>query len=87
MHLGGKLASLEEFKVQREELIAKMNNLEQELMEQERLHKEDVYNLERKQVIDKDRSAEVTNQDLRLVGVMQLKVPCSKQNVGRHWIM
>lgn len=55
MMLGGKLASLEEFKVQREELIAKMNNLEQELMEQERLHKEDVYNLERKQVIDKDR--------------------------------
>lgn len=36
--------------------MAKMDDLEQELYEMDRLHKENVYTLERKQVIDKDRS-------------------------------
>lgn len=53
---GGKLAALEEFKIQREELMEKMEDLEQELYDIDRTHKENVYMLERKQVIDKDRS-------------------------------
>ena len=51
----GKLASLEEFRVQREELIAKFAALEAQLAAQDRAHNETVYQLERKQVIDKDR--------------------------------
>lgn len=50
------MASLEEFKIQREELMEKMDDLEQELYELDRMHKENVYTLERKQVVDKDRS-------------------------------
>ena len=51
----GKLASLEEFRVQREELMAKFAALEAQLAAQEQASKETVYQLERKQVIDKDR--------------------------------
>ena len=53
--LGGKLASLEEFKVQKEDLMAKMAALDEALKEQEKGHDEDIYKLERKQVVDKDR--------------------------------
>ena len=51
----GKLASLEEFKVQKEDLMAKFSNMEDKLKKQEEHHKEVIYNLERKQVVDKDR--------------------------------
>ena len=51
----GKLASLEEFRVQREELMAKFAALEAQLAAQDQAQKETVYQLERKQVIDKDR--------------------------------
>ena len=53
--LGGKLAALEEFKVQKEDLMAKMAGLEAELTKQEDDHKEEIYKIERKQVVDKDR--------------------------------
>ncbi|XP_074654771.1 cilia- and flagella-associated protein 157-like [Tubulanus polymorphus] len=55
MILGGKLASLEEFKVQKEDLMAKFAQMEEQLKRQEEEHKEVIYNLERKQVVDKDR--------------------------------
>lgn len=55
MVLGGKLASLEEFRVQKEELLAKFAKLEDQLVEQEQAHKEQIYNLEKKAVVDKDR--------------------------------
>jgi len=55
MILGGKLASLEEFKVQKEDLMAKMQALEDSLKQQENEHNEEIYKLERKQVVDKDR--------------------------------
>ncbi len=53
--LGGKLASLEEFKVQKEDLMAKFASMEEQLKLQEENHKDVIYNLERKQVVDKDR--------------------------------
>ena len=56
MVLGGKLASLEEFRVQKEDLMAKFAKMEEELEKQQKDHKEVIYNLERKAVVDKDRS-------------------------------
>lgn len=53
--LGGKLSSLEEFKVQKEDLMAKFADLEAQLLQKEQDHKDVIYNLERKAVIDKDR--------------------------------
>ena len=55
LFLGGKLASLEEFKVQKEELMAKFAKMEEELRQKEKDHQDSIYNLERKAVIDKDR--------------------------------
>ena len=50
----GKLASLEEFKVQKEDLMHKFAMMEEELAKNEQDHKDEIYRLERKQVIDKD---------------------------------
>nr|KAG5712082.1 hypothetical protein BaRGS_020808 [Batillaria attramentaria] len=56
MILGGKLASLEEFKVQKEDLMmAKFAMLEDELKQKDQDHKEAIYTLEKKAVMDKDR--------------------------------
>ncbi|KAH9496467.1 hypothetical protein Btru_010938 [Bulinus truncatus] len=55
MMLGGKLASLEEFKVQKEELMAKFAMMEAELARKEKENQDNLYNLEKKAVIDKDR--------------------------------
>lgn len=55
MVLGGKLASLEEFKVQKDDLMAKFAKLESELEANKQEHKDVIYNLERKAVVDKDR--------------------------------
>ncbi|XP_067662711.1 cilia- and flagella-associated protein 157-like [Haliotis asinina] len=55
MILGGKLASLEEFKVQKEDLMAKFAMMEEELAKKDQDHKEAIYALEKKAVIDKDR--------------------------------
>lgn len=50
----GKLASLEEFKVQKEDLMNKFAMMEAELAQKEQDHKDEIYRLEKKQVIDKD---------------------------------
>ena len=55
MVLGGKLASLEEFRAQREDLMNKFADMEKLLKIQEQNHKEQIYQLERKAVVDKDR--------------------------------
>ncbi|KAM4663763.1 cilia- and flagella-associated protein 157 [Discoglossus pictus] len=55
MLLAGKLASLEEFRVQKEELMAKFAALEEKLRKQEEENKEMIYTLEKKAVLDKDR--------------------------------
>ena len=53
--LGGKLAGLEEFKVQKDQLMNKFGDMEDEMAKKEETFKEEVYSLERKNVIDKDR--------------------------------
>ncbi|CAI9554905.1 unnamed protein product, partial [Staurois parvus] len=55
MLLAGKLASLEEFRVQKEELMAKFAALEEKLRAHEEGHKQMMYDLEMKAVLDKDR--------------------------------
>jgi len=54
-YTGGKLASLEEFRVQRQELLSQTAQLEAALQEQEKIHQRQIYELEKKQVIEKDR--------------------------------
>nr|XP_056716151.1 cilia- and flagella-associated protein 157 [Euleptes europaea] len=55
MVLSGKLASLEEFRVQKDELMGRFADLEEQLKKQEADHKEYIYNLEKKAVVDKER--------------------------------
>ncbi|XP_075691255.1 cilia- and flagella-associated protein 157 isoform X2 [Rhinoderma darwinii] len=55
MLLAGRLASLEEFRVQKEDLMAKFAALEEKLRKQEEEHKDLMYKLEKKAVLDKDR--------------------------------
>ncbi|XP_061460463.1 cilia- and flagella-associated protein 157 isoform X2 [Rhineura floridana] len=55
MVLSGKLAALEEFRIQKDEIMYKFSELEGQLMKQEEDHKEFIYNLEKKAVIDKER--------------------------------
>jgi len=61
---GGKLASLEEFQVQRQELLNETAQLEATLQEQEKIHQSEIYDLEKKQVIDKDRYSYSTDSKL-----------------------
>ena len=53
MVFSGKLASLEEFRIQREELLKKLSDLEEQLAQQDEEHKEALYQLEKKSVIDR----------------------------------
>jgi len=55
MVLQGKLASLEEFRIQKEELLNKFAEMEDLLASKKEEHKEHIYQLERKAVVDKDR--------------------------------
>ncbi|NP_001103638.1 cilia- and flagella-associated protein 157 [Danio rerio] len=55
MTLAGKLASLEEFSTQRETLIAERRSLEEQLRKQKEDHQAEIYNLEKKAVLDNDR--------------------------------
>lgn len=53
--LNGKLNSLEEFRIQKDELMAKFDQQETELREQSQRHKETIYELEKQQILDKDK--------------------------------
>ncbi|XP_005382472.1 PREDICTED: uncharacterized protein C9orf117 homolog isoform X2 [Chinchilla lanigera] len=65
--LGGKLAALEEFRLQKEELTDKFMSLEDQLQKQENEYKDYVYNLEKKSVLDKDRLRKEIIQRVNLV--------------------
>ncbi|KAK9974323.1 hypothetical protein ABG768_022427 [Culter alburnus] len=55
MALAGKLASLEDFSMQREKLMAERRSLEEQLQNQKEEHQAQIYNLEKKAVLDNDR--------------------------------
>ncbi|XP_014672520.1 PREDICTED: uncharacterized protein C9orf117 homolog isoform X2 [Priapulus caudatus] len=65
--LSGKLASLEEFRIQKEELLAKFAQLQQQLKQQESDHNETLYGLEKKAVIDNDKLKKVMVQEVNNV--------------------
>lgn len=52
--LNGKLNSLDEFRIQRDILLAKFDDQEIEIREKEKLHKEALYNMEQAAVVEKD---------------------------------
>uniref|UniRef100_A0A1B0FK51 Cilia- and flagella-associated protein 157 n=1 Tax=Glossina morsitans morsitans TaxID=37546 RepID=A0A1B0FK51_GLOMM len=52
--LNGKLNSLDEFRIQRDYLMRRFDDLEQELKEKERLHQEAIYSMEQNAVVEKD---------------------------------
>ncbi|XP_044124396.1 cilia- and flagella-associated protein 157 [Bufo gargarizans] len=74
MLLAGKLASLEEFRVQKEELMAKFAALEEKLRKQEEEHKDMMYKLEKKAVLDKDRLKKEMVQKVNTVAAEFRKV-------------
>ncbi|XP_062938102.1 cilia- and flagella-associated protein 157 [Cynocephalus volans] len=65
--LGGKLAALEEFRLQKEELTDKFMSLEDQLQKQKSDYKDYVYSLEKKSVLDKDRLRKEIIQRVNLV--------------------
>ncbi|KAM9207524.1 cilia- and flagella-associated protein 157 [Dugong dugon] len=72
--LVGKLAALEEFRLQKEELMDKFMTLEDQLQKQENNYKDYVYNLEKKSVLDKDRLKKEIIQRVNLVATEFRKV-------------
>ncbi|KAM8803533.1 cilia- and flagella-associated protein 157 isoform 1-T1 [Rhynchonycteris naso] len=76
--LGGKLAALEEFRLQKEELTDKFTSLEDQLQKQEKEYKDYVYNLEKKSVLDKDRVKKEIIQRVNLVATEFRKVATSQ---------
>ncbi|KAL7731653.1 hypothetical protein ACLKA6_000949 [Drosophila palustris] len=52
--LNGKLNSLDEFRIQRDILLAKFDDQESEMKEKEKYHKEALYNMEQAAVVEKD---------------------------------
>ncbi|XP_033892598.2 cilia- and flagella-associated protein 157-like isoform X2 [Acipenser ruthenus] len=55
MILAGKLASVEEFRMQKEELMGRLTEMEEQLEKQGQEHQTTISNLEKKAVVDKDR--------------------------------
>ncbi|XP_003785368.1 cilia- and flagella-associated protein 157 [Otolemur garnettii] len=72
--LAGKLAALEEFRLQKEELTEKFELLEDQLRQQEIEYKDYVYNLEKKSMLDKDRLRKEIIQRVNLVATEFRKV-------------
>lgn len=65
--LNGKLNSLEEFRIQKDELMAKFDQQETELKEQNQKHKDIIYDMEKQQILDKDKlKNEVENRLMQL---------------------
>nr|XP_012627451.1 cilia- and flagella-associated protein 157 isoform X2 [Microcebus murinus] len=72
--LAGKLAALEEFRLQKEELMDRFMLLEDQLRNQESEYRDYVYSLEKKSVLDKDRLRKEIIQRVNLVATEFRKV-------------
>ncbi|KPU78059.1 uncharacterized protein Dana_GF28172 [Drosophila ananassae] len=62
--LNGKLNSLDEFRIQRDVLLAKFDDQEADLNEREKDHKEALYNMEQRAVVEKDALKKEVEQKL-----------------------
>nr|XP_025038385.1 cilia- and flagella-associated protein 157 [Pelodiscus sinensis] len=78
MLLSGKLAALEEFRIQKDEIMGKFAALEEQLKKQKDDHKEYIYNLEKKAVLDKDRLKKEMMQRVHVVAAEFRKVSNSQ---------
>ncbi|NIG58643.1 tetratricopeptide repeat protein 16 [Pontoporia blainvillei] len=76
--LGGKLAALEEFRLQKEELMEKFTLLEDQLRKQEDEHKDHVHTLEKKLALDADRVKKEIMQRVNVVATEFRKVATSQ---------
>uniref|UniRef100_A0A673LJQ7 Cilia- and flagella-associated protein 157 n=1 Tax=Sinocyclocheilus rhinocerous TaxID=307959 RepID=A0A673LJQ7_9TELE len=74
MALAGKLASLEEFSMQREKLMAERRCLEEQLQKQKEEPQAQIYNLEKKAVLDNDRLKKEMLQHVAAVAAEFLRV-------------
>jgi hypothetical protein len=87
--LTGKLNSMEEFRLQRDDLMAKFDTQEIELKEQAKKHKAILYEMERKVILDKERMRkDVENKLLELSNeftkTSDLRVAASTQRILRE---
>lgn len=87
--LTGKLNSMEEFRLQRDDLMAKFDTQEMELKEQAKKHKAILYDMERKVILDKERMRkDVENKLLELstefTKTSDLRVAASTQRLVRE---
>ncbi|XP_074871271.1 cilia- and flagella-associated protein 157 isoform X1 [Carettochelys insculpta] len=80
MLLSGKLAALEEFRIQKDDLMGRFAALEEQLKNQAEDHKEYIYNLERKAVLDKDRLKKEMMQRVNMVATEFRKVSNSQMS-------
>lgn len=58
------MTSLEEFKSQKEEILAKMDTLQAKLKKQDEDHRETVRNIERRNILEKDKLKKEIKQNL-----------------------
>ncbi|KAG9261822.1 cilia- and flagella-associated protein 157 [Astyanax mexicanus] len=78
MALAGKLASLEEFRMQKDELMALLASLKEQLEQQKQEHQTVIYNLERKAVLDNDRLKKEMQQHVAAVAAEFRRVSDSR---------
>ncbi|KAG7318396.1 hypothetical protein KOW79_018151 [Hemibagrus wyckioides] len=78
MVLAGKLASLEDFQMQKDELLDQMESLKEQLEQQKQEHQTVLYNLEKKAVLDNDRLKKEMQQHIAAVASEFRKVSDKK---------
>ncbi|KAK3514665.1 hypothetical protein QTP70_021587 [Hemibagrus guttatus] len=78
MVLAGKLASLEDFQMQKDELVVQMESLKEQLEQQKQEHQTILYNLEKKAVLDNDRLKKEMQQHVAAVATEFRKVSDKK---------